>query len=202
MRSDYLLYLLAVVFFLIAATSVALVADETGKTLWATGAIILGLVSAGLGYYQRPKPRIAAAPTPEVQPSELGDSHVRESHIAESAEKHAEPVAAPVSTTPVPMQEPAPTPVLTPEPTPTTAPAPAETAAPVTVEAPAPPERELMAVKGINEKRAAQLKALGIDSIDDLAKASAEDLAKNLLLSPKIARMWIGSAKKLQKQTE
>lgn len=200
MRSDYLLYLLAVVFFLIAATSIALVADQT-QILWVTSAVILGLVSAGLGYYQRPKPRIAAATTPEAQPSELVDSHVRESHIAEGAEKHVEPVATPVSTTPVPIQDVTPMPLLAPEPVPPTTPAPIETPAPVAVEALTPPESELMVVKGINGKRAAQIKALGINTIEDLAKASPEDLAKNLMLSPKITRMWIGSAKKLQKQT-
>jgi predicted flap endonuclease-1-like 5' DNA nuclease len=202
MRSDYLLYLLAVVFFLIAATSMALVADQTQKTLWVTSAVILGLVSVGLGYYQKPKPRIAPAAPPEAQPSEFIDPHVRESHLAESVEKHVEPMGEPVSTTPVPMQQVTPIPVLAPVPTPTTLPAPVERAAPVTVEASAPSESELMTVKGINGKRAAQLKALGIDGIDALAKASAEDLAKNLMLSPKITRMWIGSAKKLLKQTE
>jgi predicted RecB family nuclease len=56
-----------------------------------------------------------------------------------------------------------------------------------------------MIIKGINEKRAAQLKEFGIESIDALANASAEDLARNLTISPKIARMWIGSARKLKK---
>jgi predicted flap endonuclease-1-like 5' DNA nuclease len=89
----------------------------------------------------------------------------------------------PQSVSPVPMQVVAPIPVLTPQP----------------VETPASMEIDLVQVKGIGEKRVAQLKALGIDSIDALANASAEDLAKNLTISPKITRMWIGSAKKLKK---
>jgi predicted flap endonuclease-1-like 5' DNA nuclease len=56
-----------------------------------------------------------------------------------------------------------------------------------------------MVIRGINEKRAVQLEAVGIYSIAELANASPEDLAKNLIISPKITRMWIGSAKKLKK---
>lgn len=200
MRLDYLFYLLAVVFFLITATSLALVADVMEKTLWVTGTIILGLVSLGLGYYRRPKPEIAAA-TSEMRSPDLGDSHIRESHLAESVEKHSEPSAAPITTTSVPMQEVVPIPVPTPEPPPTTTPAPAE-APQLPAEPQAPVNNELLTVKGINENRAAQLKAIGINSIEDLAKASPEDLAKNLTISPRITRMWIGTAKKLRKQPE
>jgi predicted flap endonuclease-1-like 5' DNA nuclease len=70
-----------------------------------------------------------------------------------------------------------------------------ETPTPVqTVEVP-PPTPETMKVKGIGEKRAAQLKALGINSIEDLAKASAKDLATKLQISPKITGKWIENAK-------
>jgi predicted flap endonuclease-1-like 5' DNA nuclease len=70
-----------------------------------------------------------------------------------------------------------------------------ETPPPVpTVEVP-PPTPETMKVKGIGEKRAAQLKAVGINSIEDLAKASAKDLATKLQISPKITGKWIENAK-------
>jgi predicted flap endonuclease-1-like 5' DNA nuclease len=201
MRSDYLFYLLAVVFFLIATTSIALVDDPTGKTLWATSAVILGLVSAGIGYYQRPKVKVAIATTSEVKPAELDDTHVKESPPAETVEKQSESIAEPVTTPSIPTQEVAPIQVPTPTPTPANVPTPVETPAPA-VEAHPQAKSELMSIKGINEKRAAQLEALGINGIADLANASAEDLAKNLTISPKVTRMWIGSAKKLQKQTE
>ncbi len=199
MRSDYLAYLLAIVFFLIAATASALVADATEKTLWVLSTIILGLVSLGLGYYQRPKPKTMVAPS-ETPPYEPSDAHIRESHLAESVEKHSEPFEAPLTTTSIPMQEPTPTPVLAPGPAPTENVQPAETSAPV-VEAPTSTENDLLTIKGINEKRATQLKALGINTTADLANASAEYLAEKLTISPKITRMWIGSARKLQKQT-
>jgi len=183
MRSDYLLYLLAVVFFIITAVSLAYVMDQVEKSLWVVSTVVLGLFSAGLGYYQRPKAKTAAAPISEAQTAESVDAHVRESHIAESVEKHAEPTAMPVSPSPMPTQVVAPIPVLTPAP----------------VEKSASLESELMAVKGIGEKRAAQLKALGINTLDDLVKVSAEDLAKDLMISPKITRKWVASAKELSK---
>lgn len=59
------------------------------------------------------------------------------------------------------------------------------------------PKIELTEVKGIGEKRAEQLKTLGISNVEDLAKASADDLAAKLKISPKITGKWIESAKKL-----
>ena len=178
MRSDYLLYLLAAVFFIITAVSLALVVDQAEKSLWVVTTVVLGLFSIGLGYYQRPK-----AKTEPSQPAEPGDAHVKEAYIAENVERPSEPVPMPQSSSPVPMQVVAPIPVATPPP----------------IETPAPLESELMLVKGIGEKRAAQLKALGINNLDDLAKVSPEDLAKNLLISPKITRKWVESAKELGK---
>ena len=54
-------------------------------------------------------------------------------------------------------------------------------------------------IRGINQNRASQLQANGINTLADLAKASSEDLAEKLSISPKIVKMWIGSAKKLLK---
>ena len=58
---------------------------------------------------------------------------------------------------------------------------------------------ELTQVKGIGEKRATQLKALGINSVNELANASAKTVAKKLKISPKIVEKWISSAKELVK---
>jgi predicted flap endonuclease-1-like 5' DNA nuclease len=174
MRLDYLFYLLAVVFFVFTAISLAVVMEQTEKSLWVVSTVVIGLFSAGVGYHYRPKTEA------EV---EVVDSHVREAHIAEPVETHVEPTVTPVSVSPVPMQETAPIPVMTLPP----------------VEAQAPLQNELMVVKGISAKRAAELNALGIKTVDQLATASADDLAKQLALSPKITRMWIGTARKLKK---
>jgi predicted flap endonuclease-1-like 5' DNA nuclease len=56
---------------------------------------------------------------------------------------------------------------------------------------------EFMQIRGISQNRAEQLKSLGINTMDNLANASALDLAEKLGVSPKIVKMWIGSAKKL-----
>ena len=55
----------------------------------------------------------------------------------------------------------------------------------------------LLDVKGIKEKRAQQLKAIGINSIEDLAKASPEDLASKLKIAPYFTGQWIENAKKI-----
>ncbi len=60
-----------------------------------------------------------------------------------------------------------------------------------------PQVSELTKVKGIGEKRAEQLKDLGIHSIGDLANASAEDLADKMKISPKITSKWVKGAKQL-----
>jgi predicted flap endonuclease-1-like 5' DNA nuclease len=67
------------------------------------------------------------------------------------------------------------------------------------VATPATQTMELTDVKGVGEKRAMQLKAFGILTVDDLAKASAKDVAKKLKISPKIADNWISNAKELTK---
>ncbi|MEM1589863.1 MAG: hypothetical protein QXZ68_01830 [Candidatus Bathyarchaeia archaeon] len=56
---------------------------------------------------------------------------------------------------------------------------------------------ELTEVRGIGAKRAEQLKALGTLNVGDLAKASAEDLALKLKISPKITKKWVEEAKTL-----
>jgi predicted flap endonuclease-1-like 5' DNA nuclease len=63
------------------------------------------------------------------------------------------------------------------------------------------PRIELTAVKGIKEKRAEQLKILGIRSVEELANASAKDLAGKLKISPKFTEQWIESAKGLLAKT-
>ncbi|MCS7124965.1 MAG: helix-hairpin-helix domain-containing protein [Candidatus Bathyarchaeota archaeon] len=59
---------------------------------------------------------------------------------------------------------------------------------------------ELTEIKGIGVKRAEQLKTLGFKTVEDLAEASAEDLASKLKVSPKITKRWIEEARKLLKK--
>ena len=55
---------------------------------------------------------------------------------------------------------------------------------------------ELTRVKGIGERRAEQLKALGIATVTDLSAAAAEELAEKLQISSKITNRWIAEARR------
>jgi len=55
----------------------------------------------------------------------------------------------------------------------------------------------LTGIKGIGEKRKEQLNAIGINSLQELAKASPEDLAAILKISPKITGKWVEDAKEI-----
>lgn len=144
MRSDYALYTVAIIFFIL--TGIVLAYQVEFIELWTIITVVLGLLFIGLGYSQRPKPKATtikeAPPAPTVPPT------VTEEKIETTIE-----------------------------------------AVPVVV--------KLTEVKGIGEKRTEQLKVLGINSVEDLAKASAKDLAAKLKMSPKIIRKWIKNAKKL-----
>jgi len=59
---------------------------------------------------------------------------------------------------------------------------------------------ELIDVKGIGPKRAEQLKKIGIQSVEDLAKESSEELSKKVKVSTKIAEKWIKAAKEALKE--
>jgi len=171
MRSDYALYVVAVIFFAITGIS-AIVLSELEQSLWVVSTAVLGLLFAGLGYSQRPRPK--GRVIVETRPIIPAQTTVTTASVA------------PASTTP----EPAPT-----EPT-----APAATDVKMeTIEVPtevvAPIVSGLTEVKGIGEKRKQQLNAMGISSIHDLAEASADDLAQKLKISPKITGKWIESAK-------
>jgi predicted flap endonuclease-1-like 5' DNA nuclease len=144
MRSDYALYTVAIIFFIITGTVSVWELTEFERNLGVITTAVLGLLFIGLGYSQRPKATTIEAPS-----------------------------LAP--TTPATITE-------------------EETE---TVIEAAPKVVELTEVKGIGEKRAEQLKGLGINSIENLAKASAKDLAARLKISPKITGKWIENAKKL-----
>jgi predicted flap endonuclease-1-like 5' DNA nuclease len=146
MRSDYALYTVAIIFFIIMGAVFALEMAEFERNLWVVTTVILGLLFIGLGYSQRPKLKPA---TIETLPTPAAPTTV--------AEEKTEIVMEVVPTTAMALTK----------------------------------------VKGIGERRAEQLKALSINSVEYLAKASAKDLAVKLQVSPKITRRWIRNAKKL-----
>jgi predicted flap endonuclease-1-like 5' DNA nuclease len=163
MRLDYTLYILAALFFIITAVALVVQLEQTEKSVWVVTTVVLGLLSIGLGYYQRPKTEAQAC-----QP------------------------AVPIPQTTMPATQPA-----------TTMEAPKEEKALIqeapTMATPATATMGLTQLKGIGEKRATQLKALGINSVDELANASAETIAEKLKVSQKIVDKWIVAAKGLKK---
>ena len=173
MRLDYTLYALAAILFIITVVPfVAPIVGETPETqsVWVVASVVLGLLSLGLGYTQRPKTEAQACqPATTTSQETMPETQTTTTMETPKEEK-----------TEVRMEKPA----MKEAPTMTTS---------------AAATLELTQVKGIGEKRATQLKALGINSVDDLAKASAKTLAAKLKISPKIASKWIESAKELKK---
>jgi predicted flap endonuclease-1-like 5' DNA nuclease len=157
MRSDYALYTVAIILFIL--TGVVLAYSVEFRELWTVTTAVLGLLFIGLGYSLRPK------------------SH---------ATMVSAPPPAPVSTPPSVQ----PTVSVTTETV-------EETQPEIPIEIAPPKILELTKVKGIGEKRAGQLKDLGISTIEELATASAKDLAAKLKISPKITGKWIDNAKEL-----
>jgi predicted flap endonuclease-1-like 5' DNA nuclease len=170
MRSDYALYTVAIILFLI--TGIVLVSIETYTQLWTVTTAVLGFLFVGLGYSLRPRSRpqttIVTAPPPPPAASA-------------PAPEIVQPTAPPTTSVTTEVIE--------------------EKQPEITVETvpPTPPtiEIELTKVKGIGEKRAGQLQTLGINTIEELSKASAKDLATKLKISPKITGKWIDNAKEL-----
>ena len=228
MRFDYPLYGLAILLFALTAITFTLVSDQDGRQLYAVSTAVVGLLSVGGGYFLRPKATTAApvqttVPTPQAAPAEPVQQTA--APVVENPKIDAQAVEAPKIETPIieasPIQA-APA-VEAPKVEPPAveaavaaeAPPVAQVVAPaaedpVVEEAISAPVVEAQAasaaakleftqIRGISEKRAEQLKANGINTIEELANASAVDLAAKLNVSPKIVKMWIGSAKKLSK---
>ena len=80
MRSDYALYTVSIIFFILTAISyIALQATE--RAVWIVSTVVLGLLFIGLGYYQRPKIReieISSITTPPEPLITAGSSSTEE----------------------------------------------------------------------------------------------------------------------------
>jgi predicted flap endonuclease-1-like 5' DNA nuclease len=164
MRSDYALYIVALICFIISGVWAA----ATTVNLWIVTPIVIGLAFIGLGYTQRPKrmvtTEIAVGPPPPPMPTTPVVTEAAEKGKPE--ETKLEPVVQPISAAEI-----------------------------------KPSSLELLDVKGIKEKRAEQLRAIGINTVEDLARASAEDLAAKLKIAPYFTGKWIENAKEILKKS-
>ncbi len=199
MRLDYALYGLAIVLFILSGLFFVLIPENEGQLVYVVSTAVLGILSLGVGLAQRPKPPVVTAPpealsAPPAPPPESSPP----STAPATAQTEMTPASPPpTAIEPAPVSLPA---VEAPPPVPV--PSPPTEAVPVAEAAPAPSaesKSELIQIRGINEARVLQLRANGIVTIRDLANASADDLAPKLGVSPKIVKMWVGSAKKLVK---
>jgi len=172
MRLDYILYVLAALLLIITVVPFVVAiegVESDARSLWVVTGVVLGLLSIGLGYSQRPKTEAQSCQPAVATPQEM----LPQTASAALEVRKEEMQAAPTKEVSV------------------------EKTSSVAVSAVV--VMELTQVKGIGEKRALQLKALGINSVVDLSKASAQSVAKKLKISPKIVSKWIDSAKELVK---
>ncbi len=206
MRLDYALYGLAIVLFALTVVTLALAQDET---IYAASTAIVGLLLVGGGYFLKPKANVRTEPSPPQQdamaelveqtPMSAVEAPKMDTHVTTASKTEtpienvlSDQIAPSVETqkieTPPIAEMQTVEQVLTPM---------AEETATKTI--PATAKLEFTQIRGISEKRAEQLKANGVNTVEKLAAASADDLAIKLDVSPKIVKMWIGSAKKLLK---
>lgn len=173
MRSDYILYGLAVIFFIITGAVLTYQSMEQ-QSLWIVTTAVLGLLFIGLGYSQKPKSAIP----PRV-----------------------DPVSSPIMTGPTQTlaTAPPPQPIVAVEPS--NEPPQSQIAQPEMTTISAAPTIAITQVKGVKEKRAKQLSELGINTIQELAEASPEKIGKSLQLSPKITAKWVENAKLLTEKS-
>ncbi len=153
MRSDHMLYAVAIICFVITGISFAILVDFE-RNLSVVTTVIFGILFTGLGFMQRPRPQTATIEVPTFATAPPPQPTAQPEIIVEEKVEATEIVA------------------------------------------PSPPAPELTKIKGIGPKRTEQLRALNINTIEELSNASAKSLATRLNISPKITDKWITDAKK------
>jgi predicted flap endonuclease-1-like 5' DNA nuclease len=171
-----MLYVVAAICFIITGLAFVSAISPFERNLSIVSSVILGLFFAGLGVTQRPRTTSLPIEVParSVQPLSAATA------IMESEKAPTSPVIGETQ------------PLI----------AGAEVSVPIEPIVLTEPAIQLTDVKGIGVKRMEQLKALGIGSVDDLSRASVNDLAKQLKLSPKITAQWVDAAKTLVQKPE
>jgi predicted flap endonuclease-1-like 5' DNA nuclease len=174
MRLDYALYVIAVILFVI---TISVAAISVQQNLWVLSTAIIGIAAVGTGYLSRPQATKTSSNSSPV--------NVTEPIVAQPAQ-------------PIVVSQPAPIVSVAEQKTAITTPTVSPPLAVATPAATIEPKHEhpLTTVKGIGEKRATQLKSIGINNVHELATASSARIAKELKLSKKIVDKWVAGAKK------
>lgn len=164
MRSDYVLYAVAIICFIITGT---VAAYANTQQLWIVIPAVVGLAFIGVGYTQRPRQQAGTtqmAISPPPPPPTMPTPKVAEVTPETKIQEKIEPQSAPIVEVKKVMHD-------------------------------------LLEVKGIKDKRALQLKAVGINTVEDLAKASPQELASKLKIAPYFTGKWIENAKAIVEKT-
>jgi predicted flap endonuclease-1-like 5' DNA nuclease len=183
MRLDYVMYTIAGLFFIITIiAAVATFMETIQRSLWVISTVVLGLLSISFGYFQRPRamvqtsqPNAPMSKTVAPQTIQVSAEPIVTSELIVTAEK------SPVIETTIVVESPT---------------QPSTTMETISNSPVKPVKRsQVKRIKGIGKKRATQLNALGINSYEELANASAANVAKSLQTSPKTVEKWISEAK-------
>ncbi len=193
MRSDVTLYVVAVFFFALTIAS-AFIFNEAERSLWIVSTAVLGILSVGLGYYQRPKAKVSIQKMQKAPVATVPAESIVQP-VSVQVETQSEQAAiietVPVGTAEIEAARPTVEPLASEEQASIEITQAEAAAAPVEKQV----ETALTNVKGIGEKRAAQLNSLGINTVEELANASVADVAESLKVSAKIVAKWVEAAK-------
>jgi predicted flap endonuclease-1-like 5' DNA nuclease len=223
MRLDYALYGLAIVLFALTAITFVITPEDL---LYGAVTAIVGAIALVGGYALKPRNDVAQVmqtpvvnpepPTPVTQqtPAPAVETPIEEPPMTTPTVEASDPQSTPEDEK-IQVEEPK---VIIEEPKvePETLVTAATIQAPETEQeqedvCPAPVQADVASaqnaaspeedtgfgqIRGISAKRAEQLKANGINNLQELAAADAEVLSEKLGVSPKIVKMWIGCAKK------
>jgi len=196
------------VFFIVTLAAVVY-STAVEQQVWVVTTVVIGLAFIGVGYTQRPRSAAAPQVTASAPPPPLSQPQPQQDQVQPAQQQQAEIQQQPPLQQPEalrqPEQQPSEVTTAIAQPTvtdvvkleePKIAVEPAVEPAPLVQ----PTAGGLTDVKGIGEKRASQLRALGILSVEDLSKASAKDLATRLKISPKITDKWIQNAREIEQK--
>jgi predicted flap endonuclease-1-like 5' DNA nuclease len=97
MRLDYILYVLAALLLIITVVPFVIIIEEGVRSLWVVTTVVLGLLTIGLGYSQRPKTKAQACEPAMAIPQVMQETQPTAIEAPTEAKAEA-PIATPSAT--------------------------------------------------------------------------------------------------------